>query len=93
MTATEKYWQIRPYLESLIKEDGILDQNSAYLYESGLADAQRWVRSEGVGNPEWREYARGYLEDTALFKEYLRRRIAWLDEQFAEEDTLQMTSC
>ena len=91
VTATEKYWQIRPYLESLIKEDGILDQNSAYLYESGLADAQRWVRSEGVGNPEWREYARGYLEDTALFKEYLRRRIAWLDEQFAEEDTLQLS--
>ena len=91
VTATEKYWQIRPYLESLICEGGILDQNSAYLYESGLADEQRWVRSEGEGNPEWRDYARGYLEDTALFKEYLRRRVAWLDEQFAEEDTLQFS--
>ena len=90
VTATEKYWQIRPYLESLICEGGILDQNSAYLYESGLADEQRWVRSEGEGNLEWRDYARGYLEDTSLFKEYLRRRIAWLDEQFAEEDSLQL---
>jgi len=84
--AAEKYWQIRPYLESVIKPGGQLDQNSDYLYESGLADAARWDRSA-----QWDGYAMGYEEDTEWFKEYMRERIQWLDEQFESEETLLET--
>ena len=87
--ATEKYWQVRPYLEEIIKEGGLLDQNSEYLRESGLVDEQRWVRSEGSQN--WAEYARGYEQDTAFFKQYMRERVAWLDTQFETDDTLLKT--
>ncbi len=84
--AAEKYWEIRPYLESVIKPGGQLEQNSDYLYESGLADAARWDRSV-----RWGDYALGYEEDTEWFKEYMHERIQWLDEQFENEDTLLET--
>lgn len=92
--AAEKYWEIRPYLESVIKPGGQLDQNSDYLYESGLADAARWDRKEHInqyGDCEWADYAKGYEEDTEWFKEYMYERIQWLDEQFENEDTLLET--
>ncbi len=92
--ACERYWQIRPYLESVIKPGGQLDCNSNYLYESGLADAARWDRKEHLdkdGVREWADYAKGYEADTEWFKEYMHERIQWLDEQFENEDTLLET--
>ena len=81
--ATEKYWQIRPFLESLIAEGGILDNNVEYLLESGLADHEVWDRSE-----RWGEEARGFIKDADDFITYLRKRIVWLDEQFETDDAL-----
>ena len=78
--ATEKYWEIRPYLESLIEDNGTLDQEIAYLTESGLADEARWDRKV-----TWPNGARGFELDAEMFKEFMVRRIAWLDRQFATD--------
>lgn len=77
--AVETYHQLRPYLENLIQDGGLLDQHFAYLRESGQAN-------EGI----WR-YKRGFSGgqgDAALFQRYLRQRIAWLDQQFADSGAL-----
>ena len=81
--ATELYWQVRPYLQSLAASGGILDTEIEYLRESGMADEVRWNREY-----TWHDAARGFSGDTRLFKSYLRSRIAWLDVQFSSDDTL-----
>ena len=78
--ATEKYWEVRPYLESLFEDGGIIDTQIAYLLESGHADEARWDRSE-----RWPDKARGFEGDAAMFKEFMIRRINWLDAQFATD--------
>ncbi len=80
--ATEKYWEIRPYLEELIKTNGILEDQISYLRESGAADNAIWDRTVTWDN------ARGFENDADIFMTYLRDRIAWLDEQFATDDSL-----
>ena len=81
--ATEKYWEIRPFLEELVKEGGVLDSEIEYLQESGIADEARWDRTE-----IWPDEARGFRKDTEEFKFYLIKRLKWLDEQFATDETL-----
>lgn len=81
--ATEKYWEIRPYLESLICDGGILDIETDYLLESGHADEARWDRKV-----TWPETARGFENDAEMFKQYLTDRIAWLDAQFESDKKL-----
>lgn len=85
MKASEKYWQIRDYLQSVIKSGGQLDMDSDYLKESGLADAARWNRED---HTEWAGFTDGYMDGTERFKMYLNDRISWLDKQFASENTL-----
>jgi hypothetical protein len=81
--ATERYWEIRPYLEELVREGGILDTEVDYLRESGLVDEVLWDRKE-----TWPDEARGFEQDTESFRQYMRTRVAWLDEQFASDDHL-----
>ena len=81
--ATEKYWQVRPYLEELIKDGGILDSNTAYLLKSGLADSARWDRKA-----TWPTKARGFEQDAAMFKQYMQDRIKWMDTQFVTDKKL-----
>ncbi len=81
--ATEKYWEIRPYLQTLIEENGVLENEISYLLESGLADGEVWDR-----NVKWPGKARGFKIDAEVFKTYMRERIAWLDQQFASDSTL-----
>ena len=80
--ATEKYWQIRPFLQTLVESGGILDTNKEYLSESGLADHVRWNRKD-----TWM-LARGFEKDFTVFKTYMTNRIKWLDQQFATDDAL-----
>ena len=80
--AAEKYWQIRPFLQTLIDKGGVLDTEIEYLRESGLADNAVWDRKD-----TW-IIARGYTRDTEVYRSYMTNRIAWLDEQFATVDTL-----
>ena len=81
--ATEKYWEIRPYLDSVFEDGGILDGEISYLRESGAADGARWDRKE-----TWPDAARGFERDAGLFKEYMVRRKDWLDVQFATDEKL-----
>ncbi|WP_295078977.1 CotH kinase family protein [Ruminococcus sp.] len=81
--ATEKYWEIRPYLEKLIENNGIIDSEHEYLSKSGDADKNRWDRHK-----TWPDTARGFEGDITAFKTYLTDRIAWLDKQFATDKAL-----
>ena len=80
--ATELYWSIRPFLESLIEKNGIIDTELEYLRESAEADQARWDRKD-----TW-EKARGFTKDASTMKTYLQRRFLWLDKQFASVDAL-----
>ena len=81
--ATEKYWEIRPYIEKLIQTGGVLDSNVSYLYQSGIADEKRWDRNE-----TWPDEARGFEKDAEVFIQFMRKRIKWLDEQFSSDSKL-----
>ena len=79
--ATEAYWRVRPFLEELTREGGILETETAYLRESGLADQARWDR-----HATFFDLTRGFEADAELFKQFLRTRIEWFDRQFATID-------
>ena len=81
--AREKYWSIRPFLQSLIEDGGIFDSYHDYLEESGKADEKRWNRAAF-----WSTTYRGFETDAKLFKKYMMERIAWLDEQFASDSSI-----
>lgn len=75
--AAEKYWEVRPYLETLFANNGLVEQEIAYLSESGAADNTRWDR-----HVTWKDRARGFAADANIFLQYMRKRIQWLDVQF-----------
>ena len=76
MKAQEQYWKIRPYLQSVIDEGGLLDQYNEYLKESGVANENLW------------KWVRGYQGDADSVKTYLAERLVWLDEQFASQESI-----
>ena len=81
--ASERYWQVRPFLQNLVKDGGLLDEEIAYLYASGMADEAAWDRTV-----TWPDKARGFYQDTQMFKTFMTNRIAWLDTQFATDDKI-----
>lgn len=85
--ATERYWQLRPYLEQLIKKGGILDQQIVYLTESGKADGAVWDRSVTYPGK-----ARGFVKDAQALKKYMTNRVAWLDKQFETDRVLLLST-
>lgn len=74
--AQEQYWEIRPYLQSIIDEGGLVDKYNEYLKESGAANESLW---------KWK---RGYQEDTDVVRTYLKERLIWLDKQFASQESI-----
>ena len=80
MKAIEKYWEIRPYLESVFADGGALDGNIAYLSEAGLADGARWDRKV-----TWPDKARGFETDAEMFRGFMQERLVWLDSQFSSD--------
>ena len=94
--AVEKYWKIRPYLDSLMESGGILDSEFEYIKESGIADGALWDRSENDTFFDSDTYAvivspiigKGFLKDASVMRSFLSKRIEWLDKQFASETTL-----
>lgn len=81
--ATEKYWQVRPYLQSLIEEGGQIDKDIDYLKEAGVVDNELWDR-----HAVYPKLARNYEDDANTYKDYMTKRIGWLDKQFETNDTL-----
>lgn len=74
--AQEQYWKVRPYLQSIIDDGGLLDEYHEYLKESGAANESIW------------KWSRGYKKDTESVKTYLKQRLTWLDEQFASQESI-----
>ncbi len=91
--ATQKYWEIRPFLQSLIEDGGVLDTEISYLTESGIADHAIWDRHEYIlPTTQTNLNARGFEADAAFFKAFMTSRIEWLDKQFVSDDSLLLST-
>jgi hypothetical protein len=74
--ASEKYWDIHSYMESIYEDGGMVDEYYNYLKESGAANEAIW------------KYSRGFEGDTAVVKTYLKERMEWLDTQFSSQESI-----
>ena len=85
LKALEKYREMRPMFAELFADGGEYDANAVYLREAGLAEDARWgaERTATYGANK-----RTQAGDTATFKWWMQTRLAWLDAQFADLDTL-----
>lgn len=84
--AYEKYQEIRPIIENMIKKDGLIEQYADYLREAGAANDARWSYTYN------REYsgatAQNFEDSVASIQSFLDKRVKWLDKQFASVSTL-----
>ena len=73
----ERYFATRPYLTDMVKDGGLIDQYKVKLAASARANDLRWNNRIGFfGNAE-------EAGDADTLKQFLTRRFAWLDRQFA----------
>lgn len=84
--AYEKYTEIRPIIENMIKSGGLIDTYYANLKEAGAVNDLRWQYTYGT------EYgsgtAVGFEQSITNIKNFLNTRVAWLDKQFVSVDKL-----
>lgn len=80
--AGEYYWKVRGELQDLIEEGGTIDSYIDYLKEAGRANDVRYPYIAYGDSP-----MRGFTADAKAFKQYMKERIEWLDQVFADEDT------
>ena len=83
LKALEKFRAMRPVLAELVADGGTLDRDIAYLAESGAADDARW---DAARRSEFGDRKRGFAQDAAMFKRWMKTRLAWLDSQFTDLD-------
>ena len=76
MKAWERYWEIRGKYVELSADGGAVDCAAAKLKGALAVNDARWPRG------------RGHAEDTEIYRDFLRRRVAWLDAQFKDVATL-----
>ena len=73
----ERYWATRGYLADIVREGGLIDQYKEKLGNSARANDLRWNNRIGF----WGDAnERG---DVEVLREFLTRRFAWFDKQFA----------
>lgn len=72
----KRYWEIRDRYVEIFKDGGWIDAASPLLAEAGRVDDDLWPRG------------RTSAEDRVIMKDYLARRVAWLDGQFASPQKL-----
>lgn len=73
----ERYRFIRPYMQSMVEDGGLIDQYKTLLAASARANDLRWNNRIGFfGNAEEKG-------DADVVKEFLTRHFAWLDTQFS----------
>ena len=84
--AYEKYQKVRPIIEDMIKEGGLIDQYKTYLKEAGAANDKRWgyTYSTEYGGATSKNFA----DSVAWIESFLDTRVAWLDKQFASVESL-----
>ena len=73
----ERYFATRPYLADMVKDGGLIDRYKAKLAASARANDLRWNNRIGF----WGDADEP--GDVDVLKEFLARRFAWLDAQFA----------
>ena len=86
LRAWEKYQAMRPHFAALFEgENCKYDEYAAYLREAGLVEDARWgaERAQHYG-----DRARTVATDTAMFKEWMTTRLAWLDTVFETPESL-----
>ncbi len=87
--AYEKYEKIRPIIEDMIKEGGLIDQYEEYLTAAGEANDRRWgftyTNDKYYG---WGARSQEFTASIASIRNFLKRRVEWLDTQFASLDSL-----
>lgn len=84
--AYEKYQKIRPIIENMIKENGLIDQYETYLKEAAACNDARWsytYSSEYSGAT-----AQNFSDSLASIRTFLNKRVTWLDAQFTSVQTL-----
>lgn len=74
--AREIYWEYRNRIGEIAVDDGIINRDYWLLYESALSNDRLW------------KYGNGYEADVTLLRNWLTKRVEWLDQQFATEDSL-----
>jgi hypothetical protein len=84
--AYEKYQEIRPIIENMIKTDGLIDQYKEYLLEAGRSNDTRW--SYTYSTKYSGATSETFEKSIASIKTFLNKRVAWLDKQFTDVDTL-----
>jgi hypothetical protein len=86
--AYEKYQNVvRPVIENMVKDGGLIDQYSTYLKEAGTMNDRRWSYTYTPENysgatPE------NFTDSVATIKKFLSKRVKWLDKQFTSVSTL-----
>ena len=79
----DKYWEIRPtVIEELVGEGGWLDTKIAELEGPAAANDKKWSYTYYAYN------SKKFGKSCTLLKDFISERIAWMDEQFADYDTL-----
>ena len=88
----EKYQEVRPIIEDMIKEDGLIDQYYEYLKNAGAANDRRWSYTY---NKEYGQDLGGqpvvsenFEQSITSIKTFLNTRVNWLDKQFASVNLL-----
>jgi len=84
--AYEKYHEVRPIIEDMVKTGGLIDQYREYLSEAGAMNDKRWgyTYSTEYGGAR----AKGFEDSVSWIQSFLDTRIEWLDNQFASVETL-----
>ena len=82
--AYEKYQSIRPVIENMIKDGGLIDEYSKYLSKAGEANDRRW----GFTYLSSKYYAFGsdpqnFENSVKSIKTFLKKRVEWLDANFS----------
>ncbi len=76
MKAWERYWQIREKFVELSAPGGTVERASRRLERSLAVNDARWSRS------------RDHASDASIYRDFLRRRVDWMDAQFKDVPTL-----
>lgn len=82
--------RVRPWLVNLL-DGGVFDARIAYQREAGEMNDRRWDREGQYAEPDDMQHPRsfnGELGDAAVVRDFLVRRLEWLDEQCASVDRM-----
>ena len=74
------YFEYLDDLSEICADGGIIDTHNEYLSEAGEDNSDIWL------------FKRGYSEDVAAFKEWMTKRIEWLNGRFDDPKALLRTS-